>query len=210
MLSDSNTFFTGPLRGPDHKPEHKINTLVGLAIGLNSLDVKSGGNIRVKAYADDQANSSATIHVASWQDTTLNSGGCTWLEVAKNDRDFQYGVFNTTEDHPWTQPKMETIREILFDKPYAEPPKIVCWLNTIDVCFEQKCRIKTYAQNITTTGFTLHISTWDDSILYTASTTWIAYPPNRNNITSGTYNTLDVRPWNEPQARCQGDISVSS
>ncbi|KAG9029153.1 hypothetical protein FRB95_005611 [Tulasnella sp. JGI-2019a] len=211
MPTAPNTFSSEQLRGqdppqPDYKIEIPIDN-VGFPIGLNSFDVKCDKNVRVRAYADKPAASSATIHIAPWGGTVLNSGGCTWLQVGKDDRDFQHSVFNTKEDHPWDQPKVETIREVLFDRPYAEPPKVVCWLNAIDMSFKFKCRIKTYTKDITTTGFTLYISTWDDSISYSAGMTWIAYPANCSNITSGTYNTLDIRPWNEPHARCQGDIS---
>ncbi|KAG8995395.1 hypothetical protein FRB94_009186 [Tulasnella sp. JGI-2019a] len=205
MPTDSNTFFTGP-RGLDHQPEHKINTSIGLAIGLNSLDVNCDRNVRVMAYADNQAGSSATIRIASWDDTVLDSGGCTWLEVAKNNHDFQYGVFNTADDRSWTQPKMETSCEISFEKAFAEPPKIVCWLNMIDMDHKHNCRIAVGVKNVTKTGFNLCITTWHDSILYTASATWIAYPANRNNITSGYYSTGDVRHWSDPQPRCERDI----
>ncbi|KAG8983566.1 hypothetical protein FRB93_007129 [Tulasnella sp. JGI-2019a] len=89
---------------------------------------------------------------------------------------------------------MQTVREITFDKPYAEAPKIVCWFSMIATERQHNCRTKTYTGNITKTGFTLYISTRADNIHYVATATRIAYPANRTNISSGSYNTIDVQP----------------
>ncbi|KAG9021779.1 hypothetical protein FRB95_001467 [Tulasnella sp. JGI-2019a] len=109
MPTDSNTFYTGNLRTStsdqtliENQSDPPIPERdVGFAIGINHLDVDSRRSLRVKAYAD----SLRTIRIDSWADTILNSAGCTWLEVAKNDRDFQYGVFSTLDDHPSNEPK---------------------------------------------------------------------------------------------------------
>ncbi|KAG9022986.1 hypothetical protein FRB95_013873 [Tulasnella sp. JGI-2019a] len=206
MPTDLNTFYTWQLRPSDSGRAQLKNQSdtpipdnnVDLAIGLNYIDFESQANLRVKAYADNLRPSSATIHVDSWWDSLFNSGGCTWLEVGKNDRDFQCGVF----------PAYGQLKscEISFKKPYGEPPKVVCWLNTIDIDHRHCCHIRTYAENITKTGFTLHISTWDDTVLHSAEATWIAYPPSRSNITSGSYDTMEVSRCIEPRARYERDI----
>ncbi|KAG9029155.1 hypothetical protein FRB95_005613 [Tulasnella sp. JGI-2019a] len=212
MSTDLNTFSTRLCGLDNPQSNYQIDIPirskdVGLAVGLNSFDVSCQKVVRVWAYADKPTASSATIHVAAWLNTVVNSGGCTWLEVNKNDRDFQYGTFCTREDHPWDELKMQTVREITFDKPYAEAPKIVCWFNMIATEPQHNCRIRTYAGNITKTGFTLYISTWADTTRYVATATWIAHPANRTNISSGSYNTMDVQPLDEPQARCEGHLS---
>jgi len=33
---------------------------------------------------------------------------------------------------------------------------------------------------------------------------WIAYPSNRHNIASGSFNTMDVRPWFLPKTKNKG------
>ncbi|KAG9029151.1 hypothetical protein FRB95_005609 [Tulasnella sp. JGI-2019a] len=192
-MSDPNSFSTGQL-GAD-RPEHQIAVPIrghdiGLPIGLNYLDVDSRANLRVKAYADNPVASSAIIRIATWGDTILNSGGCTWFEVGKNDRDFQYGVVSTTR---LDQSKETFQEEILFEKAFAEPPKVIPWLNLIDIDCNYNCRIYTDVRNVTRTGFTLHIATWADTIVHAANTAWIAHPTNRSNITSGSYLTGEVR-----------------
>ncbi|KAG8983580.1 hypothetical protein FRB94_007503 [Tulasnella sp. JGI-2019a] len=213
MPVNQNTFYTGRLRlsgsdkaQPEKQAEVPILNQTGLAIGLNYLDFEPEKNLRAKAYADNMTPSSAKIHIDTWWDSIFNAGGCTWLEVGKNDRDFQFGVFSTFEDHPRNDFKSKTSREISFDKPFADPPKIVCWFNSVDVGSNGPCRIKTYAENITRTGFTLCITAWDGTALYEAKTTWIAHPADRSNITSGAYDTKEVCRENAPQARYERDI----
>ncbi|KAG8983577.1 hypothetical protein FRB93_007140 [Tulasnella sp. JGI-2019a] len=86
--------------------------------------------------------------------------------LGNNDRDFQHGVFSTTDDHPWDRPQLVTSRDISFNKAFAQPPNIVCWINSFSIDDKFKCRVKTHAKDITRTGFTLYISTWEDSLLY--------------------------------------------
>ncbi|KAG8983579.1 hypothetical protein FRB94_007504 [Tulasnella sp. JGI-2019a] len=208
MLIDSNTFYTGELPQLTTQTDIPIrNSDVALPIGINFIDLNCNAHLRVRAYADNYKASSATIHTEPWAGNVLNAGGCTWLEVGNNDRDFQHGVFSTTDDHPWDKPQLVTSRDILFNRAFAQPPNIVCWINSFAIDHEVRCRVKTYAKDITRTGFTLYISTWEDSLLYFVNTTWIAYPANRNNITSGCYNTAEVRPREEPGARCERDIA---
>ena len=177
-----------------------------LALGLNWLDIANNANIRVKTFADNIATASANIHINSWADTTLYSAGCTWLEVAANDPDYQIGQFSTTDDHPWDKPQKETSHNITFPRAYASPPKVIVWLNGLDMANDKNWRINATATNITTTGFTIHLDTWADTVMYSASAAWIAYPADKANVTSGTYNTQDVRPWNNPRIDNSGRV----
>ncbi|KAG9029167.1 hypothetical protein FRB95_005625 [Tulasnella sp. JGI-2019a] len=214
MSITPNTFYTRRLRPSSSDKAQLVkqtdipilNNEIELAIGINYIDLEPQKDLRIKAYAGNIKSPFATIHIDTWWNSIFNAGGCTWLEVGKNDRDFQIGVFSTIEDHPGPEFKSKTSREISFDKPFADPPKIVCWFNWIDVDNRSHCRIKTYAENITKTGFTLYITAWDGTALYEARTTWIAHPADRNNITSGSYDTKEVCREKAPQARYERDI----
>ncbi|KAG8995394.1 hypothetical protein FRB94_009185 [Tulasnella sp. JGI-2019a] len=192
-MPDPNSFSTGQ-PGADHH-EHQIALSIrghniGLPIGLNYLGVDSRANLRVRAYADNPVASSAIIRIATWGDIILNSGGYTWFEVGKNDRAFQYGIVSTMR----LDQSKEIFQEILFEKAFAEPPKVISWLNLIDIDRNYNCCIYTDVRNVNRTGFTLHIATCADTIVHAVSTTWIAHPTNRSNITSGSYLTGDFRP----------------
>jgi hypothetical protein len=179
----------------------------GLPMGLNELDVGNGGNIRVNAYASDIHPESFHVHIDSWADTTLYSAGCVRLEVAPGDPDFQFGQFSTMDDHPWNEPKKQTSRQINFGRPYATPPQVVVWLNSLDMSRDANWRVNAYATDITATGFVIHIDTWADTVLYSGRISWIAYPSNKPNVSSGRYNTQDVRPWDQPRLANSGQAT---
>lgn len=50
-------------------------------------------------------------------------------------------------------------------------------------------RVKTYVTDVTEKKFVIHIDTWDDSILNSATATWVAYPTGMANVSSGSYRT---------------------
>lgn len=168
-----------------------------LAVGLNWLDLERTGNVRVKAFPDRVTNTSADMHIDTWADTILWSGGCTWF--ASGDPEFQVGQFSTVDDHPWDKPIPQTSRRIKFDRSYGAAPSIVVWLNQLDMEIGRNWRVKAYATDIDAHGFTIHIDTWADSILWSASASWIAYPAGKPGVASGRYSTEDMRPWNQPQ-----------
>lgn len=202
-----DTFSTNQVRlwnTPRHKNSIDIPTPIhctALPIGLNSLDVDCSANLRIRALIDSNTNDTeyvakATVHLNAWGDTILYSAGCTWLDVCKHDRDFQFGTY-TTGSMSWNPDKPSI--QVKFDKPYASAPKIVVWLKELDVSNKANCRVKASASDITATGFTLTIDTWADTTMYTATATWIAYPSNRSNITSGNLSTSDIRSWDKAQ-----------
>lgn len=171
----------------------------GLPIGLNMLDIPNADNIRVSATADNIRADRFEVGIKTWANPIVRDGGCTWLEVEASDPDFQFGKFDTTEDYPWTEQHTHHTRVITFPRPYHTPPKVVVWLTTIDMCFGHDWRVRAYETNVTAKGFTLHIDTWGDSVLYFATATWVAYPADKPNVSSGKFSTLDVRPENCPQ-----------
>ena len=180
-----------------------------LAVGLNWLDVSSSANIRVNAFADNTTTSTADIHINTWSDTTLYSAGCTWFPTgaAANDPDFQVGHFDTTEDHPWQNPQQKTSRQIAFERAYLSPPKVIVWLNKLSLASGKGWRISATAMDVTTTGFTLHIDSWADTVIYSAAAAWIAHPSDKAGVISGSYSTLDVRPRGQPQLDNSGEVT---
>lgn len=171
----------------------------GVVVGLRAVDIGCHANIRVNAYPNEIQRDCFKIHLDTWQETTLYGGGCSWLAIEADDRDFQYGSYHTREDHEWTDPQIHNTRKITFKRRYSAVPKVVVWLNVIDLDANITWRIKTYASDVTATGFTIHIDTWSDSILYTAMASWMAYPADRPGVTSGCFSTLDTRSCIMPQ-----------
>ena len=164
-------------------------------MGLNWLDVGCKANLRIESSIDNVATNphakvKAIVHLDSSQDTVLYSAGCTWLDVCKHDRDFQFGTHATGELSANSNKSSTTVT---FDRSYCSTPSVVVWINGLDVSNSDNCRVKTYTSNITTTGFTLNVETWGNTKINNAKVTWISHPTSRSNIASGEFDTNKVR-----------------
>lgn len=112
----------------------------------------------------------------------------------------------STEDDDQSKPQTKTERRILFDRPYASPPKVIVWLNQLDMAHNKNWRVEATATDVTADGFTIHLDTWSDSVLFSATAAWIAHPSSKAGVTSGSYNTTDVRGLYPPRLRTEGRV----
>lgn len=156
------------------------------------LSITKKATVHVDSYASNIRKDRFEINIDSWRNPTICSSGCTWLEVGPNNSDFQFGKFSTLEDHPSDQSQVSTKRTITFSRAYHAPPLVVVWLTAFDMGLEKILRLKTYATDVTATGFNIHIDTWGDSVLYSATASWVSYPVHKDNIFSGTFSTWDI------------------
>ncbi|KAI4283567.1 MAG: hypothetical protein L6R35_005126 [Caloplaca aegaea] len=170
-------------------------------LGLTSLDIGQEHNIRITAAAADIIRDKFTSSLDAWGDTVLYSASLTYLEAGPAFEYLQTGTFSTTEVGQWQDHKAQNSKRINFAQPFEgqQPPNVVCWLTTVDMDKNKNWRIKTYATDIDTKGFTVHIDSWADTIMYQAGMTWLAYPANQSNVASGAFRTDDIRPANKPQ-----------
>lgn len=165
-----------------HSPAPKI------AVGLTTLSVAVGSNVRIRTKADTPERKNMIIHLDSWFNTKLQAAGCTWLEAPDNSF-FQIGTYNTMETRSWDQPAMAAEKPITFKTPFAAAPTIVVWLNWMDIDGRHDTSVKAYTTAPTATGFTIHIDAADGCQLYSAGATWIAYPAGSEGVKSGVFQT---------------------
>jgi hypothetical protein len=162
------------------------------------LDIDRKANIRVRSQIQNIQNDSATYHISSWADTTLYSGISNSLNLAPANLEILCGEHTRNLLSDPHAPKSVRVN---FERPFVTPPKVLPFFNLIDLDKSKNWRLKTTATEIDTKGFTLSIETWSDTILYSATAAWIAYPEDREHIFSTSVSTSDVRPWNEPQLK---------
>jgi len=204
-MSTTTQFETSSVR-PWNKPEHDTHAVVNfprtfvapprLPHGLRMLDIDRNANIRAQSTIDHITDKSADFHVISWADTTLYSGIVNALNLAPANLEFLNGEHTR---NLLAEPNAPSAVRINFERPFVTPPKVVAFFNLIDLDKNHNWRLKTSATNIDTKGFTLHIETWADTILYAARVAWVAYPEDREHIFSTSVNTGEIRPWHEPR-----------
>ena len=157
-----------------------------IPLGLNYLDLGNEANIRINAYTSDITSDGFRVHIDSWWDTTLHAGGASWLNLPPDHLEYQHGQFGA---HANTR---LSLQRITFEHPFVSMPKVVVFLNMLDLDKTFAWRIKTYATDIDCRGFTIHIETWDNTVAYGATAGWIAYPENLTHVFGGTSNTMEV------------------
>ncbi|KAI5837210.1 hypothetical protein DFP73DRAFT_568705 [Morchella snyderi] len=177
-----------------------------MAIGLYALDVANGDTMRISTFISNLENSGFEVNIDG---SPVKSGGCIWLEIEPDHQDFQCGRYSTLEDHPWTSSQMTHERRISFARPYDEPPEVVVWLSAFNMHPQKNWRMKSFASDVTATGFTIHIETWGDSELVAGGASWIAYPGEKADVCSGSFNTMDVRSWDNPSPNTSGPIEFA-
>lgn len=209
------TFSTDEVRSGSNPRDRASKTITftrpysappGLPIGLTVLEFWNGENIRVIAHAKGIRKDRFDINMDVRDGTVLYHGDCTWLEVESEDPDFQFGTFNSKQDHPYNH----STSFITFPRSYSTPPRVVVWLTTLDILHKKDWRIKAYETDITATGFTIHIKTWGNTELYPTIATWVAYPADKPNVLSGRFSTEDMRPSVFPQTYNSGYVNFGN
>ena len=160
-----------------------------LPIGFTSLDIdrRTDARIHASTYVDGQGNVQLDLH--TWGDTVLYSKDThtNWLDVLALGRNFQCGSFNSTG---------VAQSRIYFTIPFDTAPKVVVWLNGFNIASTgASYRVSASPSDITPSSFVIDIASWGDTIFHGASAYWIAIPSNQSDITSGIFNTEEVRPW---------------
>ncbi|EUC66918.1 H-type lectin domain protein, partial [Rhizoctonia solani AG-3 Rhs1AP] len=131
-----------------------------------------------------------TVHLDTWDRTTLVGAGCPWLDVSKWDSQFQFGRQTAKGE---LNIYGQEVFDITFDRPYEQVPKIVVWLYAFDLT--AGIGLKAYTTNVTTSGFKLWFEAPGhvifSSYIYEFKVSWVAVPPNWPNVTSGTVEFSD-------------------
>ncbi|KAL8886569.1 MAG: hypothetical protein Q9215_005748 [Flavoplaca cf. flavocitrina] len=172
-----------------------------IPIGLTSLDIGHEHNIRLSATATDITPQNFNTSLNAWADTVLYGASLTYLEAGPDFDYLQTGTFSTTEVSPWQDHKQQNSKRITFEKPFEgqASPNVIVWLTMVDFANNKNWRIKSYVTDVDTKGFTAHIDSWADTVMYQAAITWLAYPADHPNVASGLFSTSDVRPADKPQ-----------
>ncbi|KAG6354008.1 hypothetical protein INS49_004979 [Diaporthe citri] len=192
----ADTYDAGQFNTMEIRPEDKPQ--------LVNDKVNQAANISITAATSEATTENFKASLHSWADTVLYSASMTYLEKSSAFNYTQTGVYNTQETRPWNEPQLMNSKRINFTTPFSAPPKVVTWLQSLDMDKSKNWRIIASATDIDKNGFTIHADSWADSILYSAGVTWLAHPAEQPGVTSGRIDTQDVRPWQKPQHENSG------
>jgi H-type lectin domain len=97
-------------------------------------------------------------------------------------------------------------RDVSFPVIFRKPPRVICWLNRLDLPSGSRYRIRASCFAITKTRATVRLSTWgnDTANLDGAAMCWIAFPDDKKLVKSGTFG---VGKWEEKEEPDRDDDS---
>ncbi len=77
----------------------------------------------------------------------------------------------------------------LFSKPYLVPPRILISISHLDFAKDNVLRVRASVSEVTPTSFRPLLETWEDSVCYGISGSWLEVAPDDSDIQTGRCNT---------------------
>lgn len=152
---------------------------------LNQIDMDHNRNIRVYAKSELTSETEGKIKntLGSWGDSRLYGAAMSWVDISR--LQVTQGVQKGSVDAV-AKAAQSKIR-VTFPATYRETPSVQMFLTGLDMGAGHNFRIQVYAKNIDKAGFDAHIEAWDDTVLYGATASWIAAPPDHPGVRSGSF-----------------------
>ncbi|KAH8978377.1 hypothetical protein EDB86DRAFT_2816114 [Lactarius hatsudake] len=149
-----------------------------VVVFFNRIEFDKDHNWRVVTTASNIDAKGFTLNIETWSDTVLYAAQTCWIAYPEDrERIFSTSV-STMDIRPWDQQQLEHSGEISFTSSSVEffkKPSAFIALNHLDVDCKADLRINAYVDPITTTRLVWHIDSWDDTVLYAAGATIIAF-----------------------------------
>lgn len=102
-------------------------------------------------------------------------------------------------------------KTVRFERCYAVPATVVVFFRYLDLWkTTSPWRVAAYAQDITTTGFTVGALSWGKSSFQNVGVNWIAVPADSEEFRAGTYCTLEVHPRDKLDQKHSRSLAFSS
>lgn len=88
----------------------------------------------------------------------------------------EIGEWDTTKDYEWPTmwPTLALEKVVSFEKPFAQPPRVMVAFGHIDVNNWSYIRMFCHAKDVTNHGMTLEAGGWHDTRVYGMTVRWMA------------------------------------
>jgi hypothetical protein len=167
--------------------ERPFQTPPKVAVFLNCIDLEKSRKWSVQASAMDIDENGFILYVGTDPnlDTIFYAARVGWIAYPEDRANIFSTSISTTDVRPASSSELRTRKEISFDssefrvKPafnkFLRAPSVFIALNSFNIDCHSNLRINAYVDNVTTSGLVWHIDTWDDSTVYSAGATIIAF-----------------------------------
>jgi hypothetical protein len=174
---------------PFTTPPMVIVWLNELEISSASVTNSSSQSWRINASVSNITSDQFALTINTWADTYLYSAASSWIAYSANSTVFASGTFSTQSVRSWQDTQLHNEQTVAFSEPFKGIPHVTAALTELDFGTAANLRISLNVTNVTNSGLTWHLDSWDDSIFFTASGSYLAwYPtgdPTPSSITVG-------------------------
>ena len=108
----------------------------------------------------------------------------------------------------WTNTGQDSCVECVFPNIISPVPTIITSLQGLDIATSGNLRVNIDQDKVitSTTRTAVRMNSWDDTKVYSIMAGWLPVEPSAD-LQVGRWNTMDVRPWNQPQKLTTGAIT---
>lgn len=172
-------------------------------LGLRAIDTDKSTNVRVSAKTLNNKPDGATIDVSTWSDTKFYWGDASVIAWGGCDSMLESGTLDSYREG--------LKKKVIFKGCYDVPPVVIAFFYYLDLETNGGgWRARAYAEDVTTSGFSVGASTWSTSKLFSAGVGWIAVPAKSTVHRAGTFSTAELHPWDQPVQKNSKSIEFSS
>ncbi|RPA77475.1 hypothetical protein BJ508DRAFT_212785 [Ascobolus immersus RN42] len=181
------------------------NEKPAIVMALSGFSTTAYEDQSVFLFTTSQKDSTFDLLCDTWLSRSANitrSIKANWLELQHKHTGsgvWQHGEWISKKDDSAPTDCNTADAIIEFAKPYDAAPEVVVFISGFHADHRKHLRVKIGTDNITTTGFTLKVRTWDNSKLFNIKVSWIAYPADLPGVHSGSVNTNQFRTWENAQ-----------
>ncbi|KAG6908360.1 hypothetical protein DXG01_005178 [Tephrocybe rancida] len=150
-----------------------------VVVFFNHLDFEKGKAWRLITSATAIDAMGFTLNIETWYDTVLHAAQASWIAYPEDTTHIYSTSVNTGpgEVHVSNRPQArQSNSEIVFgDVGFCRDPDVFVAFNTIDIDSDANLRVVAYVDNVSREGLTWHIDSWDDTVLYSAGVSIVAF-----------------------------------
>lgn len=159
--------------------EHAYDAPPKVVVWLHHIAVDSTEHqLRIKATTTNMARDGFDLHVETWDDSKLWSAGVSWLAHSASRTDIASGTYSTSDIRSDDDPHKTTSGHVSFEQgtSFRHAPTVFVALSALSMSKDRNTRLSPLATtNVTETGMDWSISTWDNSVLYFAAASFVAF-----------------------------------
>eukprot|EP01127_Copromyxa_protea_P018313 TRINITY_DN5733_c0_g1_i2.p1 TRINITY_DN5733_c0_g1~~TRINITY_DN5733_c0_g1_i2.p1 ORF type:complete len:421 (-),score=75.90 TRINITY_DN5733_c0_g1_i2:84-1346(-) len=154
-------------------------------LAFSLLDLVCDSDYRVCTMAKKITNKGFTLVIYTWRDSVVWSTAVTWLAYDADWGKAKGNIITSGKVDFGPKTKGYTLHEdeddrsvnssVKFSDAFKGNPVVLTGFSMLDILIDSDARVAVKPERVNSSGFDINLSTWNDSHVWGASVTWIAF-----------------------------------